>query len=302
MRRNIIGESKSGNSDRDLADSYRVLINGLTNALKFCKSGTITLSITYTDSLMTRIIDTGTGFDMQTLPRLLEPFTKQDQHSPGAGLGLHITKKLVEDMSGTLTLRSEVGSGTVFEVVLPMSAESSKGRVREILQKARSPTPAQPQLLRGLSKVSLSDKLRVLIVDDNAICLKILHGSLRKGSIPVHCAQATNGAEAVEMFRTFHPQLVLTDISMPVMDGVEAARRMREVEKKETWGRCAIFALTGLGSSDPRLKSDAIQGDAALCGWLVKGQDQMKEVMRIVSEVEGMRLRKIQRCPERSCK
>jgi len=143
--------------------------------------------------------------------------------------------------------------------------------------------------------------------------------ALKRSPTKVTTAQATDGREAVEKFKDFKPDLVLTDVSMPVMDGLTAAGKMRQVEcgrddelsprdarsravsedGESTGGagssisgdkyegnryKARIFAITGLGSSDPRLKNDALRGGASLDGWLVKGEHGLEVIYKIVRE------------------
>ncbi|WVW83503.1 hypothetical protein I302_105524 [Kwoniella bestiolae CBS 10118] len=299
----------------DEARYHRVIINGLTNAMKFCKDGSISVSLSTIENstkLVTRITDTGIGIDDKVLPRLLEPFTKQDLHSPGTGLGLYITKNLINSMGGTFAIRSSLGKGTVFEAILPIQLESPRdlsdatASYKRILQYKGDPLDAQPFVLppapastpstpliqsprkpTGTVKAKQTDPnaLKVMVVDDNRICRLLLLRSLQTGPTAVQCQQAADGNQAVETFKTFQPDLVITDISMPGMDGITASQKMRTISEEMKLPPCKIYALTGLGSSDPRLKSIGMGGSAALDGWLVKGQDDLKEIHTIVATV-----------------
>ncbi|OCF31993.1 hypothetical protein I317_06721 [Kwoniella heveanensis CBS 569] len=322
----------------DDARYQRIVINALSNAMKFCKTGTIALSLSTTpdsQQLITRITDTGIGIDEKMLRRVLEPFTKQDPHSPGAGLGLYITQNLIKRMGGTFAIESKLGEGTTFEAIIPIHFQTTTTHVdRSVLVRqdlhAVDPSPvrtraallghdaardgsisstrrapitpdaktmivkaAKPVALKSTSDPSArkssakSDKspLRVMVVDDNRICLRVLATALKKGPTPVLCKEAIDGQQAVDAFADFRPDLVLTDVSMPVMDGVTAAGKMRGISEEMGLPPCKIYALTGLGSSDPRLKSIGMAGSAALNGWLVKGQDDLKVIHGIVSQV-----------------
>nr|XP_031857890.1 uncharacterized protein CI109_006686 [Kwoniella shandongensis]KAA5524962.1 hypothetical protein CI109_006686 [Kwoniella shandongensis] len=308
----------------------RILFNGLTNALKFTKAGRITLSLTSSPdnhNIVIRVLDTGPGIDPKFAAKVFEPFTKADTFTPGAGLGLYITKSLADRMGGTVTLTSRPEGGAAFTVVLPVEllgtrpatirttrhavenevvrSYSSDGDLSEIPVRTR-------KSLRDLSIVEQVDAvlpetptvdtdpaeveataIRVLVADDNYIGRKILLTLLDQiaRKQPVVSAQAVDGVEAVEKFKEFQPDLVLTDVSMPRMDGVTAASEMRDVETGKTWSRprCRIFAITGLGSSDPRMKMDALKGSAALDGWLIKGQDKLSKIREIVSDVRQSR-------------
>ena len=311
---------------RCIADA-RVLINGLSNAMKSCSDGTITIDVSadYTDrsDLLISIADTGIGMTPEVLKRIFAPFVKGDDAKPGAGLGLHITQRLVTSMGGQIEVESEIGKGTKFTVKFPKAVAldqpgSTGSKVLEtIVEKtpawavsSRSPhdlkpasgltpsidqdlkTTRDPFLLHAEDAVELSvadlsisgpQELRVLIVDDNAICLKLLRTALSRSYLALTIREAKDGLEAIKMYKRFRPHLVITDISMPLMDGITAAERMREYDGAQR--RSRIYALTGLGSSDPRTKMLGLDGHAALDGWLTKGKDQAKMILAIIGEL-----------------
>jgi len=284
--------------------------------MKFCPTGSITVRLqALADKLLIRIVDTGVGFDESEMSLVFQAFKKLDANSPGAGLGLNITKAMLEKAGGTLTLRSQAGKGTTFEATLPVKwvvpASTEKSPVPT---KRRQIRPDDGQCLFDLPKrkrktsvdvdkamenlehysmtgttpikdkpsdtnsttgnsTSTFEPLRVLIVDDNHICLALLKMSLRKGPIQLDLREAHGGSQAVEVFRQFQPDLVLTDVCMPGVDGIAAAEQMREFEEKENLPRSAIYAVTALGDTDSRSKSKGLNGSADLDGWLVKGQD-----------------------------
>lgn len=277
----------------------RIIINGLTNALKFCKSGPITMSLLSSgnENIVMRVKDAGTGFDEATLPRLLEPFTKDDWHTPGAGLGLHITQNLVHSLGGTLRLTSQVGAGTLFEVTVPCRLDHRRAphsTIPETLRRS-SITPIPKTLATSPSQQAeaSSSALKILVVDDNALCRRILVKGLKKGKTPIETCEAADGQAALDRFPDFDPDLVLTDVSMPIMDGVTSAGLMRTVSSERKMRACKIYAITGLGSTDPRLKTVALNGTAALDGWLVKGKDDLKVISRIVEEVYEERIGRV---------
>jgi CheY-like chemotaxis protein len=100
----------------------------------------------------------------------------------------------------------------------------------------------------------------------------------------VICSPQPDGLAAIKHFADFAPDLVITDISMPGMDGVTAAGLMREISQEKGFV-CRIYALTGLGTSDPRLRSTGLGGSAALDGWLVKGKDDLRAIRKIAASV-----------------
>jgi CheY-like chemotaxis protein len=263
------------------------------------------------DKVKIEIVDNGVGFDEADMPLVFQAFKKLDINTQGAGLGLHITKTMLEKAGGSLALRSEKGKGTTFEAVIPVSwavsvepdRDGAVGLDRRQIRPARNASTASESrsVLDGRDRQKNEDpierqshkstpigsstshqhkperhaveSLRVLIVDDNHICLKLLGMSLRRSPIRIDLHEAHDGAQAVEVFRKARPDLVLTDVCMPGLDGIAAAERMREFEAEEKMPRSAIYAVTALGATDPRSKSMGLNGTADLDGWLVKGQD-----------------------------
>lgn len=308
----------SENSNAVLIDRLRILLNGLTNSLKFTQEGSITLSMStnITNSIVTcRVIDTGIGVDPTFASRLYEPFTKQDSFSPGAGLGLYITRALTQRMGGSITLAPGEKGGTVFTFTCPVDLVSERPdlistSICELTSDTRSNidsingqlsalsiVPDSPPVKAPSPRECMSTKeapspkeeaLRVLVVDDNHLSRKILVTLFEQLSrrSPITVTQACDGVEALDVFKDFRPHLVLTDVSMPRMDGIASASGMREMERE--WGvePSRIYAITGLGSSDRRMTTDALKGTAQLDGWLIKGKDQMGKVKEIVEEVK----------------
>lgn len=305
--------------------------------MKVTQAGNINVSLRSsgaTNGVTLRIMDTGPGIDPKFASKLFQPFSKANSFKPGAGLGLYITKALVERMSGSVSLQSTPSQpGATFEVNLPVTlgtpmagesdeinmiresidmveAERNHGRTQlpklavatakpsgsSLPAAAKSsppldsvPTPKAQDHTAPLSARG-SEPLRVLVVDDNEISRKILMALLRKMSklITIETAQADDGMAAVETFKPFHPHLVLTDVSMPKVDGITASTEMRQIEREERRPRCQIFAITGLGSSDPRLKAAALRDDI-LDGWIVKGKDGLAGIRQIVLEASSAR-------------
>jgi CheY-like chemotaxis protein len=111
----------------------------------------------------------------------------------------------------------------------------------------------------------LDNRLRVLVVDDNDIGRKLAKRAIAKCNVVIQ--EANDGLQAFEVFKTFAPHLVLTDIGMPV-DGITASKMMRNYETQKNRNPARIYAITGLGATDSRLAEDGLQGEARLDGWL----------------------------------
>ncbi|MGY6632330.1 MAG: PAS domain S-box protein [Alkalilacustris sp.] len=201
----------------------QVLHNLVGNAVKFTERGTVTLEVIaeHPDRIVLRIADTGIGMTEEQIARLFQPFEQAEagiaRRFGGTGLGLSIVGKLLDMMGGTSAIESAPGKGTVVEVALSLPLVRSCPSVEaEVCQPAgQAPDRAPPRLCGR----------RFLVADDNAANRKVLSAMLRQ--VGVEARFAANGAEAVDLYRSEDFDLVLLDISMPVMDGLEALRWMQ---------------------------------------------------------------------------
>lgn len=218
-----------------IGDPHRinqVLLNLLSNAIKFTEAGTVTItSALLRDSsgrqeIELTVTDTGIGIDEAYLQQIFNPFTQEDdsvtRRYGGTGLGMNICNQLVNLMGGTLQVKSRKGTGTSVSFILPLQ----KGTAADL------PVPVRPA-----GDVEFSGK-RVLVVDDNHFNRMIATMMLRNCSVQV--TEATNGIEALEHLRRESFNLVLMDVQMPEMDGLEASRIIRS----EISATLPVIALT----------------------------------------------------------
>lgn len=195
----------------------QVLINFINNALKFTREGSVTLGYRCDDGMMLTfyVEDTGTGIPEQEQESVFERFVKLNSFVQGTGLGLAISKSIVEQMGGRIGLNSEPGKGSCFWFTHPYI------RTRSVSAVASDAEMRQPGVSEGKMPV-------VLVAEDTDSNFLLVSLILKKG---YEVLRAHNGAEAVRMCREFAPDVVLMDMKMPVMDGLEATRRFgrREV-------------------------------------------------------------------------
>jgi len=222
----------------DPARLRQVLINLVGNAVKFTAQGRVTLSIrpAAEGRLRFSVTDTGIGIAPGKREAIFDAFTQADgshtRRFGGSGLGLTITRRLVDLMGGKLRVESEVGKGSCFFFELPMPA---------IPEPAAA--PARPSALPAVPL----PRLRVLVAEDNAINQKVIGSMLRRQGWTV--SLAANGKLACEAFERETFDLILMDVQMPEMDGLEAARWIRQKEHETKTPRpVALVALTAHAS------------------------------------------------------
>ncbi|CAH0532581.1 Sensor histidine kinase RcsC [Vibrio stylophorae] len=218
------------------ADEQRleqVLYNLVGNAIKYTSEGKIIISATVLDhQLRIQVVDTGEGIPADQLELIFEPLTQTSDSSryrQGAGLGLSISRQLIELMNGQLYVSSQPLIGTTFSFTLPLATEAqvSTSKARDLHNHFQAPSAADNQLLdesEQLPENPNGDML--LVIDDEPVNLQILNNYLRLEGYRV--ITADNGMNALELVQTYHPVLVLTDVMMPGMNGYEVTETLRQ--------------------------------------------------------------------------
>jgi CheY-like chemotaxis protein/nitrogen-specific signal transduction histidine kinase len=206
----------------------QILNNIIGNAIKFTEHGAVTLNAHYEDNhLIIEVSDTGIGMDEVALSNLFERFTQADssinKKYAGTGLGMAITKDLVELMNGTIEVTSELGKGTTFTVKIPL-----EGRGTTLVEQPKS-SPIQNKK---------TEDIRILLIDDDSTNRLIGKTMLEKRY--QHVDTAEDGAEALAKINSSTYDIIITDIQMPVMNGEELLEKL-----KMTHPHLPVIALTG---------------------------------------------------------
>ena len=227
----------------------QIFANLLSNAIKFTVQGHVRVTLDAVpaeagDIQMRFVVeDTGIGIPAEKLPLIFDKFTQVDgsvsRRFGGTGLGLAITRKLVEMHRGEISVVSEPGKGSTFTVTMRCTVPQ--------------PVPAQTRTSAGghdNKEFSEGSPVRVLVVEDNQVNQKVVTTVLRKRGFTVELAN--NGVEALELLeRDDRYRLVIMDVQMPVMDGLEATRRIRLNPK---WQKLPILAMTAHAMNGDREK------------------------------------------------
>ncbi|MCP4712059.1 MAG: response regulator, partial [Planctomycetes bacterium] len=224
----------------------QVMINLLNNALKFTDEGWVTVSVYEINDKETgqidpdskqaaisfNVADTGAGIAPEDMVDLFTAFTQTEagrQAQEGTGLGLPISRKFVQLMGGDITVTSDIGQGTVFSFAIQVETV----------------TESEIQLSKQVNKKHIialepdQPTYRILIVDDHLANRQLLIKLLSPYGFELRDAE--NGQQALDIWQEWSPHLIWLDMRMPVMDGYEAAKRIKETTKGQT---TAVIALT----------------------------------------------------------
>jgi PAS domain S-box-containing protein len=221
----------------------QILFNLVGNALKFTERGSLSLEVwagpvtaAGAGSVLFTVADTGVGIPPDELEAVFEAFHQVEssftRRFQGAGLGLAIVQRLVGLMGGAIAMESEVGRGTRITCALPLVRVGKAGERPE-----GEPEAAAPDAAKTTPTV-----LRLLVAEDDAISALVVQRILEKLGHSVIVAR--DGREAVEMAQAQRPDLILMDVSMPELDGIEAAAAIREAERRDGRPGIPIVALT----------------------------------------------------------
>jgi PAS domain S-box-containing protein len=238
-----------------ISDNFQlrqILLNLIGNAIKFTNNGQIRVEADYSTFekvVEIRVIDNGIGIAPQDLERIFEDFVTLDasyaRAADGTGLGLGITRRIVENLGGSIAAESELGKGSLLRVRLPMQISPTP-------TEALPPVPAEPTFV-----IQQQSPKSILVVEDNAINRLVVREMLEKQGHHVH--EAYDGEEGVQMAQRQRYDLIFMDISMPKMDGVAATIAIRNSTGLSA--NAPIIALTAhaMGAEIARFRAAGMQ-------------------------------------------
>lgn len=230
----------------------QIIINLLGNAIKFTESGGITLTFDVirtcfkTASLIAEVTDTGSGISEDEIPQLFEAFEQASNvlnKKEGTGLGLAISREYARLMGGDITVESHVGKGSTFRLEIPVIEAKASDRRNE----------PETRHVAGLQQGQ--GEIRILVADDNGPNRELLENLLKNAGFVTRAV--SNGEEALAEYRRWDPRLIALDMRMPVIDGFEVIRTIREKENDE---KIPIIAITA--SAFEELKEDIFRAGA----------------------------------------
>ena len=220
-----------------LGDAFRlkqVLMNLIANAIKFTETGiiTVTAHIRDTNLLQVSVKDTGTGISHKELPLVFDAFSQGNHYQKGSGLGLHISKKIIDLHNGKIHVESLQGKGTTFYF--------------EIRYKLMNPSPATKKIIVPVNNTSttgiIPPGIRLLVVEDSILNQKLL--ALMLDRMKATYLIVSSAEEALEVYEKESFDFILTDIDLPGIDGLMLTSMIRELPDKKK-AAVTIIAITG---------------------------------------------------------
>lgn len=216
----------------------------LSNAIKFTSEGSVRVKIASMDmegenkvKIRMAVADTGIGISEANMSKLFIRFSQVDSSDTrrygGSGLGLVITKQIVELMGGNIQVQSKEDIGSTFIVEVPMKVVKASDDALEEVEKKEEP---------AVFSINAHSKARILVAEDEPVNQQVIGKLLGMAGFSYDIAE--NGQKAVELFKQKIYDAALFDVQMPVMDGIAATQEIREIEQKEKRKRLPIIAVT----------------------------------------------------------
>ena len=228
--------------DGDKNRIFQVISNLIGNAFKFTTNGKISYGYHQEGNYVVfHVTDTGIGIAADKVDRVFERFVKVNSFAQGTGLGLSICKTIVERLGGNISVSSELGKGTTFTFTLPLASDAKEKKEEERKQEEEKNRIQNTETEKEIQDTAITredhtSSPTILVAEDtdsNYILIKAILGRI------YHLERAKDGMEAVTMFEELHPDLILMDMKMPNLGGLDATRIIRELSSDTP-----IIALT----------------------------------------------------------
>ncbi len=288
----------------------KIVFNLLSNAVKYTHRGEIGVSLQWQGGAVLTVKDTGVGIPADELPRVFERFyrvrTTQGRSHEGTGIGLALVQELVKLHGGTIAVTSALGDGSSFTVQLPRGSahlptervertappRSSTSGAASFVEEARRWSvdpepgpidPTDPAAVRAWQPPAALVDARILVVDDNADLRSYVTGLLRRSFS--HVTTASDGAQALAQIQSQPPDLVLSDVMMPVLDGYGLVRALRADPRTRAVPIVLLSARAGDESTIEGLASGADD-------YLVKPFGARELLARVCTQLEMARVRR----------
>ncbi|GAB6091592.1 hybrid sensor histidine kinase/response regulator [Spirochaeta dissipatitropha] len=235
----------------------QIILNLLNNSIKYTESGKVKLQVSYekmdavSGDLQFSVSDTGPGLPMGEMPRLMRAFQRNSSSTPGTGLGLYIAARLIDIFGGRIHAdstqicddESSHDHGTCFSFRIPVQVSCSDTLI-----------PRVDDTVIDKDKLTVHVPESVLIADDDRIARKVHRKMIEHMYPSCRIFEASDGIDAVSLWHQHHTDIIFMDISMKIMDGMEAARTIRRLESSsielESRKKCVLIALTGRDSTE----------------------------------------------------
>lgn len=238
----------------------RVMFNLISNAFKYTPSnGSITVTLSRTsDHIIIEVKDTGRGISAEDLSHIFERFFQVDKiHPNGSGIGLSLAKAFIELHHGSIEAESTPGEGSLFRVTLPLT--HVEGELTP-----HSPSIPADEVSRELEEIEMlpaepdKDKTVVLVIDDNPDMRALVTSVLKEDYMVL---AASDGVKGLKMAAKYVPDLILCDVMMPVMDGLECCRRLKS---EQSTSHIPVLMLTACSMDEQRIQGYECGADAYL--------------------------------------
>lgn len=243
----------------DTEKMERVYFNLISNAFKYTPdNGTITVTLTRHDNeISLSVSDTGRGITAEDLTHIFENFFQVDKiHPNGSGIGLSLTKALVELHGGNISAESQPSKGSTFTVTLPVRHTGSP--TADTAPTPQQTTAIEIEPIEDSPTIPTDDKPCLLVIDDNPDISALIKSIL---SADYNIITAINGAQGVKLAAKYIPDLIICDVMMPVMDGLECCRNLK---KELSTSHIPVLMLTACTLDEQRVQSYMCGADGYL--------------------------------------